>query len=288
MGADTAISYVHSTFNIAIGCNKISPACAHCYAERDMANPQYGNRYPHAWGDGEGAKRYTLSDTYWKQPHKWNKEAQAAGERRRVFCSSLCDVFEDHPVLNEERKHLWPLIIATPWLDWLLLTKRASNAQRMWPWEDLWQVPKNIWLGVTAENQMCLDGRVPILLNIPARVHFISAEPMLGALDAKYYLGCTTCENVGQSFDGEKFTRCPGCFAHPHLDWVICGGESGDLARPTKLDWVRSLRDQCAAAHVPFHFKQWGELTPEGTRVGRKQSGRLVDGVTHDALPELL
>ena len=320
MGADTAISWANDTFNIAIGCAKVSEACAHCYAERDMESGRYGDRFKGAWG----VKRYSLSDNYWKQPLTWQRKAAAEGTRRRVFCSSLCDVFEQHPIVDAQRARLWELIAQTPNLDWLLLTKRPEYAAQVWPWATIAEAPANVWLGVTAENQRRLDERAPILLDIPARLHFLSVEPHLGDMDVRAYLGCRTCA-LHTGTQG----RCPGCFTGATgVGWVICGGESGPQARPTHPDWVRSLRDQCREVGVAFHFKQWGEwapgecannlpsrsertatwwngkwdyetLTPKQSeethaddapdvyRLGRNAAGRLLDGELHDAVPQI-
>ena len=192
-----------------------------------------------------------MSDAYWKQPLTWNRKAEAAGKPARVFCSSFADVFEDHPVLETERARLWPLIEATPWLRWLLLTKRPQNIASMVPrrWHDMGGWPFNVWLGATAENQHRLEQRMPHLLQHPARVHFVSCEPLLGPLDLAPWLADWIDEHL--PWQGPPCVR-----------WVIAGGESGHNARPSHPDWYRSLRDQCQAARVPFLFKQWGELPP--------------------------
>jgi protein gp37 len=124
------------------------------------------------------AERRFPSADYWRQPIKWNAEAERSGERRRVFCASMADVFESRADLRASRAKLWSLIEGTSHLDWLLLTKRPQNIARMAPWGNHW--PDNVWLGTTAETQKHADGRIPVLLESPARVHFISAEPLLG------------------------------------------------------------------------------------------------------------
>jgi protein gp37 len=189
----------------------------------------------------------------------------------------MADVFEVRAELNEWRERLWPLIENTPSLDWLLLTKRPQNIQRMAPWKRQW--PKNVWLGTTAENQKHAEIRVPLLLDVPARVHFISAEPLLGPLSIAKWSG---------------------------IDWVIAGGESGPHSRPTDPEWFRDLRDECDAGKIAFHFKQWGHWAPElphgitprqkmqlegptGARtlyaVGKAAAGRVLDGRTWDQFP---
>src|SRR5690606_34537603 len=133
----------------------------------------------------------------------------------------MADLFESRTELNPWRARLWPLIEQTPWLDWLLLTKRPQNVRRMAPWKVNW--PTNVWLGTTAENQKHANSRVPHLLDSPARIHFVSAEPLLGPLSIAAWRG---------------------------IDWVIAGGESGHHARPTDPDWARALRDECSARDI--------------------------------------
>lgn len=287
------IEWTYYTFNIVWGCEKVSPACKNCYAASTAAWRGFKNLW------GPGSQRRVLSDSYWLEPLKWDAAAKKAGERRRVFCSSMADVFEDHPTVNQQRERLWKLIDATPNLDWLLLTKRPENFERFLPWYESGLSPKNVWLGVTAENQKYLDLRVPKLLLAAARVHFISYEPALGPIDASFYLQCEMCK-------GEIADVCPNCMDMPRLDWVICGGESGQSARPMHPDWARSIRDQVAAARKNFFFKQWGEWlgrTPfeekpsanvrthewnggiSAYKVGKKASGRVLDGRTWDEVP---
>lgn len=197
---------------------------------------------------------------------KWNKVAMEAGQRARVFCASMADVFEWNSSLNQSRQRLWDLIEQTPALDWLLLTKRPHLVNRLAPWGNHW--PHNVWIGTTAENQKWADKRMKHLANIPARIRFLSCEPLLAEIDLSKWLN-----------DG-------------HLDWVIAGGESGSNARPSDPAWFRSLRNQCAKHDVAFLFKQWGDWFPieEGESVdyirkGKKVAGRELDGQTWDDLP---
>lgn len=326
MSEHTAISWCDSTFNPWIGCTKVSPACDHCYAARQDAFRKWT---PEGWG---GPRRRT-SAALWRQPLLWEREHEAFmlahGRRRRVFCASLADVF-DNDVPPEWRADLFALISQTPHLDWLLLTKRIGNAAQMMFLARGGHLPllPNIWLGATICNQEEADRDIPKLLAVPARVRFLSIEPMLGAINladmetdgGDAYLDPLTAWTADEMTEmwGEPMP------AHQRIDWVICGGESGPHARPMHPDWVRSLRDQCAAAGVPFHFKQWGEWTPgenverqRGTvdtaflwddgwhvyplnlatdhghiddqpdlyRVGAKAAGRQLDGRTHDDFP---
>jgi protein gp37 len=218
MGANSKIEWCDHTFNPWIGCQKVSPGCDHCYAEAE-----WDHRY-HRVQWGPHGERSRTSVDYWKQPHRWNRQAAAAGRRAQVFCASLADV-SDNRVPGEWREDLFRLIAETPALDWMLLTKRPENITRMlppaWPWA-------NVWLGTTTEDQQHFDLRWPILGKIPAVVHFVSYEPALGPL------------RLGS--------------ADP--DWIIAGGESGPGRRPMDLAWARDLRDQCAAAGIAFFMKQ--------------------------------
>lgn len=262
------------SFNPWWGCVKVSPGCEHCYAET------FAKRTGHSiWGPAATTQRRTFGDKHWQEPLKWNEDAVKAGERRRVFCASMADVFEDHPQLLTERVRLWKLIDQTPALDWLLLTKRPENITDMAPCS--WVAdgyPLNVWIGTSVENQAMADKRIPLLLQIPAAVRFLSCEPLLGPLD----LSGRTCNTVW--IDQEYADADPG-FAEVvetdgwPIDWVIVGGESGPKARPMEADWVRSVRDQCTGAGVAFHFKQWG-----GVR--KHETGRTLDGRTWDEYPQ--
>jgi protein gp37 len=226
MGKDTAIAWCSSTFNPWHGCTKVSPGCQNCYAER------LGNRYGVEWG--ADAPRRFFSDAHWREPLAWNRAAEKAGERRRVFCGSMCDVMEPWTGFYGTRLKLGNLIRKTLNLDWLLLTKRPECWDRAllemgWDTKSA-GLPENIWLGVTAENQEMAERRIPILLRTPAAVRFVSAEPLLGPVD----FGKRLCQP----------------------DWLIVGAESGPNARPMDLAWARSLLDQCQAAGVSFFMKQ--------------------------------
>lgn len=273
MGKNSRIEWTDHTFNPWWGCTKVSEACKNCYAE--AWSKRVGQQ---VWGPK--AERRFFGDRHWLEPLKWNADAAGRGERRRVFCASMADVFEDRRILDPWRSKLWELIDATPQLDWLLLTKRPEHVEAFTPWRAHW--PHNIWLGTTVEDQMAAETRLPHLEKIPAAVRFISAEPLRGALQIQPWLGIT-------------------------IDWVITGGESGPKARPSSPSWFRELLTQCAAARVPFHFKQWGDWVPgiqpkpgaqsattikqvdDGTtmlRVGKKAAGRLLDGAMWDGLPQ--
>jgi protein gp37 len=313
---NSKIEWCDHTFNPWHGCIEVSPGCTNCYAR--TLNHRYGFDN---WGPAKTTSRRMMSDNYWRQPLKWDKQAKAEGIRRRVFCASMADVFEEHPEVENARMQLFNLIDTTPHLDWLLLTKRPENVARMMaPWLEGTNFPENIWLGTSCEDQPRADERIPHLLRIPAKVRFLSCEPLLGSVD----LSLIRVEDrpIGYDKDGRSIYRpdLPGS-----ISWVIVGGESGHGARPMHPDWARSLRDQCQAAGVAFFMKQWGEYKPltwkeafEGTRpaltigadgssvytqvghllgfrtpdevcmerVGKHASGRLLDGRTWDELPE--
>lgn len=362
MAEQSNISWTDATFNPWMGCSKVSPACKHCYAERDMDH-RYGKV---KWGD-KGTRSLT-SRSNWAKPKRWNSIAErqsyncigcgglglvkkkfpcascngtgTVDRRQRVFCASLADVFEDwqgrmlgstgYPIMhgsrlvtngvpsdwverplnmNDARGDLFALIDATPNLDWLLLTKRPENILRMWcshlntDGKPPSMMPRdNVWLGTTVESQEYADKRIPELLECRdlSPVLFLSCEPLLGPVEFS---------DVSKRADAISQL---GKKALSGIDWVIAGGESGPDARPSHPEWFRSLRDQCEAAAVPFHFKQWGEYVPgdhdsvtmaddmrtilpwhdkEGSditpvvRVGVKRAGRLLDGALHDAFP---
>jgi len=254
MGDTTEISWADKTFNPWTGCTKVSPACTHCYAESWAKRTGIVK-----WGDS--AERRRTSESNWKDPIKWNRVAMISGERKRVFCASLADVFEDREELKPWRKELFELIGATPMLDWLLLTKRPENILRMMgescPRGSSHGLRSHLFLGTTVESQDQAR-RIDYLVNCRpwARVLFLSVEPMLGPLDLFPWLHAPD-ETFGHDYN-------------LGIDWVICGGESGGHARPMNPAWATSLRDQCVDAGVPFHFKQWGEWSPV-----------VVDGVTY-------
>lgn len=278
MGADSKIQWTHSTFNPWRGCTKVSPGCANCYADA------MSSRNPKTLGVwGPNGTRVVASEAMWREPLKWDKTAAKAGERRRVFCASLADVFEDwqgpivnsdgHPLvkidkrpwtiqvhgerpitMNDVRQRLFGLIDSTPNLDWLLLTKRPENIAKMMPpffpggyiaeagrMNQEGERP-NLWLGTSIENQEQADKRIPHLLNVPAKVRFLSVEPLLGPIDLTKY-----------SVDGHYVPR-----VHTGIDWVIVGGESGPHARPCNLGWIRNIVQQCKAAGVACFVKQLG------------------------------
>ena len=249
MGETTAIAWTHATFNPWWGCQRVSPGCGlgksvgGCYAEA------LAKRYGHdVWGPT--SPRRFFGDEHWNEPLRWNRDALADGERRRVFCASMADVFEDRRDLDDQRARLWELIEKTPGLDWLLLTKRPEHMSRFSParWSARW--PDNIWAGATMESQEYYDRRWPILARVPARVTFVSHEPAIGPLILK----CHGCGHDTRAHMAPDQGGCPAGFP----TWVISGGESGGGPRAYDLAWARSLRDQCHGTIIKFFLKQLG------------------------------
>jgi protein gp37 len=290
MSTNSKIEWTDHTFNPWIGCTKISPGCVNCYAD---AQDKFRKWTPEGWGEGKPRKRTSAAN--WKEPLRWNQNAHVCdlcGEhypvpvecmcdgqrnptrRTRVFCASLADWLDDE-VPIEWLADLLEIIHATPNLDWLLLTKRPENWKerimavagcRSLPGNhqggggDLGgvgggTVPANVWIGTTVEDQTRAEQRIPALLAIPARVRFLSCEPLLGPVGLAY-----TCFNGSDSYG-----------TMPGIHWVIAGGESGHHARPMHPSWARSLRDECAAVGVAFFFKQWGSLAPLSTTSGHQE-----------------
>jgi len=331
MGTTTNIEWCDHTFNHVRGCTKVSEGCANCYAEK------LSHRNPLVLGEwGPGKPRVVAKEGYWELPRKWNRNADP-GSRPRVFCASLAD-WLDSEIPPEIMARLLGEICVTPNLDWLLLTKRPQNWRKLLV-EALPDVrdfgidahamvcawlgglpPGNVWIGTTCENDRRAMERIPLLLEIPAQVRFLSCEPLLGPINLAFH-----CFNGADSFG-----------TMPGIHWVIAGGESGPGARPMHPNWVRWLRNDCAAAGVPFFFKQWGDFAPAGrdakpharvlvresapvgamkdsimftsfqnedearlaeewggadsrfaqmARVGKKAAGRVLDGSTHEEFP---
>ena len=237
MGEQTAIEWATATWNPWQGCTKVSPGCTHCYMYREKG--MYG----------QNPRLVVRSKTVFHAPLRW-KEPQP-----RVFTCSWSDWF--HEAADPWRAEAWDIIRRTPRHTYLILTKRPERIPACLP--PLWGLRgwANVWLGTSVESQAYVE-RLDQLLAIPAPVHFLSAEPLLGPL------------HVGKYLTYDRGRRA--------LRWVIVGGESGPQWRPMDLLWARSLRDQCVAAGVPFFFKQHSGLTP-------KALGRELDGVEWNQLP---
>jgi protein gp37 len=301
MGESTGIEWTHHTWSPWWGCTKVSDGCKNCYA--DILSNRWGFKI---WGPN--ADRRFFGDKHWNDPLRWNRAAEKAGERRRIF-PSMCDPFEAREDLIAPRARMFELIDKTPWLDWLLVTKRPENIRDMWPVSPGCALKRrhfqNVWLLTSTEDQATAHQRIPELLKCCDLVPVLglSAEPLLGPIDLTPFAAHSQVHN-----------------AIP-LDWVIVGGESQNGARPMHPDWARKLQNQCAVADIPFFFKQWGEyvsgpiiadeefaggykvVTTHGTaalqgrtvrldqftgahHVGKKHAGSLLDGREHKAFPK--
>jgi len=259
----TKIEWTNDTWNPITGCTKISEGCANCYAEK-MAKRLRGRfGYP-----AENPFKITYHWDKLNQPLKWR-------QARRIFVCSMGDLFHKD-VCFEAVIEVLLIIKKCPQHTFIILTKRPKrmydffNKYTLNPFNLKNNNPlKNLWLGVSIENQKTADQRIPVLLQIPAAVRFVSVEPMLSPVDLR-------SDELKWCDRTESAHECD--YAIDHLNWVICGGESGPNARPMRPDWARSLRDQCLAAGVPFFFKQWGGSN-------KKKAGRLLDGRVWNEYP---
>ena len=290
------IEWTEATWNPLSGCTKISDGCKNCYAEK-MANRL----------KAMGAKGYENGFAVTLHPDRLDEPLKRKKPTMYFVCS-MGDLFHDDVPFEFIRK-VWIIMIEARQHTFQVLTKRPDRMAeflkthapvRAMTGETYGKdfLPKNIWIGVTAENQEQADRRIPILLDTPAAVRFVSIEPMLGEINL------------------QKLHRkmVNSALAYPcaeqylfDLDWVIVGGETGANARPMHPDWVRSIKEQCKEAKVPFFFKQWGEYKtlPQGEsvtgykshfwedgrqaiRTGKKQIEHLLDGVEYREMPEAM
>jgi len=259
MGKNSSISWTHHTFSPWWGCVEVSPACDECYA-RVLAN---------RWGFdvwGKDAPRRFFTDKHWNEPLKWDAAAAKAGERHRVFCASMADVFEDRRDLDIWRLRLYTLIEKTPNLDWMLLTKREKAIRKLLPFQWTMSPRPNVWLGVTAENQRRAEERIPALLEVPAVVHWVSAEPLLSHINFEPWIAGYKHDVTHDRHDAPDGARVGGevrsgdqWFREKGIDWVIVGGESGHHARRMDPEWANDIRRQCSGK-VAYHFKQKGRV----------------------------
>ncbi len=273
MGKNSKIEWCDHTFNPVWGCQKVSPGCQNCYADT-MARRTGHN----VWGPT--APRRRTGPGNWGEVLKWDRNARAMGRRARVFCASMADVFEEHPDWEPVRPDLWRLIESTRNLDWLLLTKRPENVMAMVP--ETWRTafPPNVWLGTSVESQEWAEKRIPHLLQVPARVRFVSCEPLLGMVGLSHIymprrsFGPDVSMNYydalnGRATFGSKYAEPQGPIVH----WVICGGESGPHARPMDPEDALYLRIECLRAGTPFFMKQMG---------GKRDKGAALDSIPTD------
>lgn len=327
MSDKSKIEWTDATWNPVTGCTKVSQGCKHCYAERDWKRLRANSRSVYY---GRDFTNVQCHPERLDQPLRWRKP-------RRIFVNSMSDLFHEavpddfidevFAVMALADRHIFQILTKRPdrMFDYITSIDPGDGSPRLPGWRealvegmaqrrysaDTGEDPShwlavhlplpNVWLGVSVEDQATADERIPLLLETPAAVRWISAEPLLGEIDlrqlhlgALFWLDALTC-NVEIFHDGGN--PCP---VYESLDWVVAGGESGPAARASDPDWFRSLREQCAAAGVPFLFKQWGEYLPSGQddwngnsqvtdadylRVGKKRAGRVLDGREHNELP---
>lgn len=237
MAEQTKISWTDHTFNAWWGCTAIAPGCDHCYAA--ALDKRTGGDY---WNAKTKPRRTGVAN--WARPHAWNTLAEIEGKRHKVFCGSMmdwCDKDAPEGALDD----LFSLIRSTPMLDWQLLTKRATLMNNCLP-DDWGNGYENVWLGVTVEDCEYGFRRLAELNAIPAKIKFISAEPLLCDISDIYLVD---------------------------IDWIIIGGESGSNCRAMDPYWVDLLMGKCHLMGVPVWFKQWGGNTKD--KGGNKINGRV-------------
>lgn len=324
MADSTHIEWTDATWNIVTGCSVVSPGCTNCYAMR-LA----GTRLQHH-PSRAGLTIATKAGPVWNgqvrfnagwltQPLRWTRP-------RMIFVAAHGDVFHEG-VTDHQLDMIFGVMAVADWHVFQILTKRPERmraylTQPGFALRHNWPL-QNVWLGVSVEDQARADERIPLLLDTPAAVRWISAEPLLGPIDLTMLCDGNSFWSAthGLRYHDVPDDTPPYSEPKPKLDWVVAGGESGPGTRPMHPDWARHLRDQCAAAGVPFLFKQWGSWAPrnewavgsgappmiavaaDGGRVsddiapqdvgghrmamvGKKAAGRLLDGVLHDGFPE--
>lgn len=317
MADNTKIEWTDSTWNVITGCSVVSAGCRHCYAMK-LAGTRLQHHPSRAGLTVETAAGpvwngvVRFNDQWMRQPFEWKRP-------RRIFVCAHGDLFHES-VPDRWIDIVFAVMALSPQHTFQVLTKRPERMLRYFTHhftrsklsrvaaefsgrsdsegggdirvsDGPFPLP-NVWLGVSVEDQAAADTRIPLLLQTPAAVRWISAEPLLGPVDLRLWLG------IDRRSPDAPF-ECGGF--NQGIDWVVVGGESGPKARPMHPDWVRSLRDQCAAADVAFLMKQWGEWAPnwnnddDGNKIpgsewmdrfGKKAAGRLLDGVLHDGYPE--
>ncbi|HYI27586.1 MAG TPA: phage Gp37/Gp68 family protein [Bradyrhizobium sp.] len=279
-------------------CSHVSEGCRHCYAERLNTRLGTGRDYKPGvlFRDdrvmyANGKVKLYLDEKMLTQPLRWKRP-------RAIFVGSMTDLFADF-VPDEWIDQIFAVMALAPQHRFMVLTKRPERMREYLL--ETWQPLPNVWLGTSVEDQATADARIPKLLATPAAKRFLSAEPLLGPVDLRYLQPLDPPVEI-DAVNGTHGVLRPHGGRSPALDWVIAGGESGPKARPMHPDWARALRDQCAAAGVPFLFKQWGEWVsvselagpgrhfkfPDGAtvrRTGKKLAGRTLDHAMHDAQP---
>ena len=302
MGDKSGIEWTDATWNPTTGCDKVSPGCDNCYAMtlaprlKAMGSAHYQqDGDPATSGPGFG---YAEHPDALDKPLRWTRP-------RRIFVNSMSDLFHSEAT-REFQAEVFAVMAAATQHTFQVLTKRPGVMASVLSSDEFvrmvndayyrldlkdpdpeqaWPLP-NVHVGTSVEDQE-RTFRIDALLRTPAAVRFLSMEPLLGPtsiarwIDPERECNCRVpaMEGAGQHASGCR------CFSQPEVGWVIVGGESGPGARPMDADWVRKLRDECVAAGVPFHFKQWGSHGPDGTPMHKKAAGRVLDGRTWDEAP---
>jgi protein gp37 len=346
MGVKTAIEWCDSTWNPTSGCTPISEGCKNCWARR-MA-PRLAGRCGY---NAEEPFRVTFHPDQLDKPLRWKKPRRiAVSLMGDLFHEDIPDewIARIWAVMLGCPQHIFLVLTKRPERMAAWLNRCGNGGNLGWITHDNTKPEKsyggtgiivgntdnwplcNVWLGTSVENQKAADERIPWLLKCPADARFMSMEPLLGPVDIPLYP--KQCPNCKKSTEGrvtglrgdraEAFSwycgrkSCCNSLPLPSVDWIICGGESGPHARPMHPDWVRSIRDQCQSAGVPFFFKQVGEWLPSldvpsgyadtyssktrgsrnpscvcnnelMVRVGKHAAGRLLDGKEHNEMPEV-
>lgn len=283
MAENSKIEWTDHTTNFWWGCEKVSQGCKNCYAE--TFSKRVGRNI---WGPAATTERWRTKSP-WHNILKWDRKAGELGIRQRVFVQSMSDFFEDHPQVEPWRQEAISILEGVKNLDILLLTKRIDRVRSVVPDSWMYEWPSHIWMGTSVEDQETANYRIPFLIDLPAPIRWLSMEPLLDPVDLV---------TRGQHQpDGENCAVCGGidhqafeCMNRydwlSRLSWIIVGGESGHGARPMNPVWARALRDQCQETGIAFHFKQWGAWSSDGVKLGKKQSGRILDGRTWDEFPK--
>jgi len=255
----TKIEWTDETWNPIVGCSKISAGCDECYAEKMANRLAHNPKAPHAYGhvinhDGKWTGLTKLVYTVLKKPYSWKKP-------KKIFICSMGDLFHESIPFDWIHK-IMEVIMRCPQHTFQILTKRPERMKEYFSHFAANRF-KNVWIGVTAENQEMADLRIPILLSIPCIVHFVSIEPMLGHVDLNLWFYSGYLEPPYNDI----------------IDWVICGGETGPKARKLEGGWIDSLKCQCIKFGVPLFFKSWGSYY-------KKVDHSLIEGVEYKEFPE--
>jgi protein gp37 len=320
MTTKSNIAWTNTTWSPVTGCTKVSDGCKHCYAEREVETRWSKN--PKSIFFGRKFTDVQIHPEQLDKPLHWKKPQRIfVCPRADLFHESVPDEFIDKvfAVMALAPQHVFQVLTKRPGRMLEYMSKGVANrvgravtcTQGWYPSavDRAHAMPlPNVWIGVSVENQATADERIPLLLQTPAAVRWVSAEPLLGPINLMKNTTVLERLRVQKSLaDGATIE-----FMRRHLemlDWVIAGGESGPHARPMHPDWARTLRDQCQDAGVPFFFKQWGEWIPmmgcvgsipvradkitlgDGTIMGwagTKRAGRRIDGVLHDEYPKAI